>query len=165
MITYRRTMSPRVHVPLRRTALCLDCDECFEIGSHTCPACGSTTWTSLSGFLEDASSWRQARPLHGRPAEVRSHDDQRRIARQLVVVADNRASLHEYLKQAFAGNETIRVVLNRRVMQRRQLYGPYDSDRRRDDRRSPLKVDGLLRTIGWAVLRLEAPATPRASAR
>ena len=165
MITRLRTISPRVHLPLRRVALCLDCDECFEIGSHTCPACGSTTWSSLSGFLEDAPSWRTARPFNGPPAGATSHDDRRRIARQVVIVADNRVSLHEYLTRAFAGNETIRVLHNRRIMQRRQLYGPYDADRRRHDRRSSLKVDGLLRTIGWAVLRLEAPANQRASAR
>jgi hypothetical protein len=39
------------HLPLRRTALCLDCDTCFEIGPARCPACGSGTWASMARFL------------------------------------------------------------------------------------------------------------------
>jgi rRNA maturation endonuclease Nob1 len=46
-----RRLPSGVHMPLRHLALCLDCEECFEIGSNTCPACGSATWTSLSRFL------------------------------------------------------------------------------------------------------------------
>jgi len=44
------------HLPLRLLALCLDCDECFEIGNGCCPACGSSTWAPLSRFLERRSS-------------------------------------------------------------------------------------------------------------
>ena len=43
--------APRVHFPLARLALCLDCDACFEIGFEQCPACGSRTWSSLSRFI------------------------------------------------------------------------------------------------------------------
>ena len=43
---------PRFHVPLVRMVLCLDCEECFELGADECPACGSETWTPLSRFLE-----------------------------------------------------------------------------------------------------------------
>jgi len=44
---------PSIHLPLQQVALCLDCDECFEIRPEmTCPACGSATWTSLSRLLE-----------------------------------------------------------------------------------------------------------------
>jgi hypothetical protein len=32
MISRVRQLAPRVHLPLRQLALCLDCDECFEIG-------------------------------------------------------------------------------------------------------------------------------------
>ena len=41
-----------LHFPLRRVALCLDCEECFELGVSTCPACGSETWVALARFLE-----------------------------------------------------------------------------------------------------------------
>lgn len=40
------------HLPLRLLALCLDCDEGFEINNRSCPACGSNTWIPLSRFLE-----------------------------------------------------------------------------------------------------------------
>ncbi len=41
----------RVHLPLRSVALCLDCEECFELGPEECPACGGETWTPLSRVL------------------------------------------------------------------------------------------------------------------
>jgi len=43
-----------VYVPLRRLALCLDCENCFELTCGSCPACGSDTWSSLARFLEAA---------------------------------------------------------------------------------------------------------------
>jgi hypothetical protein len=41
----------QVHLPLRRVALCLDCEACFGLGQEQCPACGSKTWTPLGRFL------------------------------------------------------------------------------------------------------------------
>ncbi len=61
MISRRRMLAAKVHLPLRQLALCLDCDECFEISSPTCPACGSATWTSLSRFGSLSSSQAIAR--------------------------------------------------------------------------------------------------------
>jgi hypothetical protein len=52
MISTVRAFPARVHLPLKRVALCLDCDECFELGVGMCPACGSGTWTALGRFLE-----------------------------------------------------------------------------------------------------------------
>ena len=46
------TLRPYLHLPLKRLALCLDCEECFELGAEACPACGSGTWTTLALFLE-----------------------------------------------------------------------------------------------------------------
>jgi hypothetical protein len=40
-----------LHLPLHRMALCLDCETCFEIGSNSCPVCGSGTWASVARFL------------------------------------------------------------------------------------------------------------------
>ena len=45
------TAAPRVHIPLDRVALCLDCDACFDVEYHHCPACGSGTWSSVSRFI------------------------------------------------------------------------------------------------------------------
>lgn len=46
------TLLRHLHFPLRRVAMCLDCEECFELGVSTCPACGSQTWVALARFLE-----------------------------------------------------------------------------------------------------------------
>jgi len=48
------------HLPLRLLALCLDCDEGFEIGNGCCPACGSNTWIPLARFLERRTGDSQA---------------------------------------------------------------------------------------------------------
>lgn len=46
------TLRPRLHLPLKRVVLCLDCEVCFELGAEACPACGSGTWITLARFLE-----------------------------------------------------------------------------------------------------------------
>lgn len=46
------TLRPQLHVPLKRLALCLDCERCFELGAAACPGCGSRTWITLARFLE-----------------------------------------------------------------------------------------------------------------
>jgi hypothetical protein len=84
MISRARQLAPRAHLPLRQLALCLDWDECFEIGSPTCPACGSATWTSLSRFLTQASS---ARHPGRRGAAAERHDDPPETVLQLSIVA------------------------------------------------------------------------------
>jgi len=47
-----RNTARTFHLPLHRTVLCLDCDECFEIGAERCPVCGSAAWASVARFLE-----------------------------------------------------------------------------------------------------------------
>lgn len=42
----------RTSLPLTRIALCLDCEQCFELGRAGCPACGSETWAPVARFLE-----------------------------------------------------------------------------------------------------------------
>ena len=46
------TLRPNLYFPLRRLALCLDCEKCFELGAEACPACGSGTWITLARFLD-----------------------------------------------------------------------------------------------------------------
>ena len=161
MISRVRQLAPRAHLPLRQLALCLDCDECFGIGPETCPSCGSATWTSLSRFLAQASSARDPRR---RDAAAKRHDDPPETVRQLIIVAGDRAHLYEHLKRGFAGNGTVRVLLNRRVIARRERSGPYEAERRQADRRLPSKVDALLRAIGWAIVPLDVPEADRDSA-
>ena len=160
-----RQLAPRVHLPLQQLALCLDCDECFGIGLEMCPSCGSATWTSLSQFLGEAASSRPRRRLDGSPAAANRKAEPPERVRQLVIVARNRRHLFEYLERAFVGNETIRVVLDRRVGERRGHSGPSDVERRHGDRRSPRKIDGLLSAVGWVVVPLGVPETHRGAAR
>jgi len=165
VISWGRQLAPRVHLPLRQLALCLDCDECFEIGPETCPGCGSATWTSLSRFLGQASSSRPGRRLDGSPSAATPHTEQSERPRQLIIVARNRGDLYEYLKRGFAGNEAVRVLLNRRVVERRARSGPDEAGRRQGDRRSPRTIDGLLHEVGWVIVPLGLPETHGGSAR
>src|SRR5215470_8663267 len=59
------------HLPLRRLALCLDCETCFEIGTSSCPACGGHSWVLLSKFLNQAPlrTLSQFKPLPNNLAE------------------------------------------------------------------------------------------------
>ncbi len=118
------------------------------------PTCGSATWTSLSRFLAQASS---AHHPGRRDAAAQRHDDPPEVVRQLIIVAGNRAHLYEHLKRGFAGNGTVRVLLNRRIKARRTRSGPYEAERRQADRRLPSKVDALVRAIGWAIVPLDVP--------
>jgi len=165
MIGQVRRLAPRVYLPLRQLALCLDCDECFGLGPETCPSCGSATWTSLSRFLGQAASSRPRRRLDGSPSAATGNAEQPERVRQLVIVARNRRHLYEYLERAFAGNETIRVFLDRRVVERRAHSGAYAGERRHGERRLPGKIDGLLRALGWVIVPLGVPETHRAAAR
>lgn len=167
MITRVRKAPSAPHLPLRRLALCLDCDECFEIGATRCPACGSATWTALARFIDLAPS----DPLHqllrrgeGKD-EPKRRDQERRIARQLFIVARNRTKLYEYLRRAFAGNETVQVVLDRRTGERRQRSAPSGPDRRRTDRRAHLDTENLLRALGWAIVLVDLTQPRRGAHR
>jgi len=75
--------SPRRHLPLRQAALCLDCEECFELGTAACPVCGSETWTLLTRFL--GLQYTAARPGLRRPPdfEERSWSSQPGAGREL----------------------------------------------------------------------------------
>jgi hypothetical protein len=137
--------APGMHLPLRHLVLCLDCDECFGAGHERCPACGSGTGVSLSRFLEQASQ----------PEKLR----------QLIIVARNREHLYEHLKRAFAGNETVRVLLDRRLVERPERAGSDGAERGQDDRRSASTIAGLLRTIGWVIVPLGVRENHRGSAR
>ena len=165
MSSRARQLAPRVHLPLRQLALCLDCDEGFGIGLETCPSCGSATWTSLSRFLGAAASSRPQRRLDDSSSVVNDNAKQPERVRQCVIVARNRRHLYEYLERAFAGNETIRVCLDRRVVERRAHSGSHAVERRHGDRRLPGKIGGLLRALGWVIVPLGIPETHRGAAR
>jgi hypothetical protein len=137
MINTKRKPVPRMHLPLRRLALCLDCDECFEI-TDACPACGSETWTSLGRFLEWNSPDNVSRLLGGADS-----------GRHLIVVSRDRLRLYEQLRRALSGTPTFQVVLDRRQGERRRGNAGTATERRRRDRRAARSGSSTLR---WSVL-------------
>jgi len=161
MIKAARSITRSVHWPLRRLALCLDCDACFELGPNRCPACSSETWTTLSRFLEIVSPERVARSAMraDRPAPRQRQED-RQVSRHLFIVARDRILLYEQLRRAFAGNQSDQVLLDRRDRERRQGKGEPAIERRRGDRRVRLGIDAQLRAIGWSLVVLGLARIP-----
>ena len=148
--------SPGIHLPLRNLALCLDCDECFALGYADCPACGSRTWTPAARFLELGASPRAPRGGESaRRMPSRRAAEDLAIAKHLLVVARHRRELFEQVKRAFAGHESVEVILDRRAGERRQRKGASALDRRRRNRRSRSVIDEQLRTIGWSLVLLD----------
>jgi hypothetical protein len=141
--------------------LCVDCEVCFEIGGTTCPACGSSIWVPLARFLEAANSLRRSADATKLPSNRRPG------ARQLLIVAKNRLKLYQYMRRAFQGNETVRVLLDQRTGERRRASGsaPETSERRKADRRRAVHVDDLLRVLGWAIVLQDHPENRRPSSR
>lgn len=153
-----RTRGAMGHLPLRRVMLCVDCEECFEIGATNCPACGSNIWVPLARFLEAANRLRKSADA------AKLSPNRRPSGRQLLIVARNRVKLYQYMRRAFQGNETVRVLLDQRSEDRRRATGSVDAERRRGDRRRATHVDDLLRVLGWAIV-LQDPEMKRSNSR
>ena len=151
-----RSAALALHLPLRRLALCLDCEACFDIGAPSCPACSADTWIPLAGFFDQ-------RPLSPLPQSHRSlksrQENPKAVAKQLLIVARDRGKLYGYLRRAFAGNPTVEVVVDRRRTERRRIDQPKALERRRGDRRLILDIDDQLRALGWAVVQLDVIRT------
>jgi hypothetical protein len=154
--------APGLHLPLRNLALCLDCDECFALGYADCPACGSRTWTPAARFLELVSEAGAPRVKEGsRKASSRRAAEDLALAKHLLIVASHRRELYEQVKRAFAGHESVEVILDRRAGERRQRKGAPALEKRRRDRRSRSVIDEQLRTIGWSLVLLDLAKSKR----
>lgn len=163
--THTRSTALSLHLPLRRLALCVDCEACFDIGMPSCPGCGGDSWVLLTKFL-DQRPLRVLPQFHPFPkswteGSKRRDDTDGRAAKQILVVARDRQKLYEYARRAFAGNPTVEVVLDRRRGERRTADRRRTPDRRRGDRRLTLEVEDHLRTLGWAIVRLDVFRTLR----
>jgi hypothetical protein len=133
-MTTRTRARSGLHLPLRRLALCLDCDETVEIGLEACPICGSETRAPPARFLEIAP----AGPLHrlvgglsGGRAASKWRIEGRHAAPSLLLVARVRPGLYAQLERALAGDPAVQVLLDRRVRERRQSRGSRLVERRR----------------------------------
>jgi hypothetical protein len=173
-IRHTRSTTLALHLPLRRLALCLDCEACFEIGASSCPACGGDTWVLPAKFLDQGTLkvLPQFQPFPKSWTEGGKHRDDttaRQAVKQILVVQRDRQKLYEYAKRAFSGNASVEVVLDRRRSERRRSGDRSGSpERRRGDRRLMNEIDNHLRALGWAVVRLDVFRTlglPLRSAR
>lgn len=155
MIQRRRGPAARVqlHLPLRRLALCLDCDECFEVGDDPCPACGNAAWAPLARFFDEEPSGELVTRLA--PANPR----------HLIIVAAGRVKLYDHLRRAFAGNDAVQVLLDRRVGERRRATQSRGPERRQSDRRVTPAIADQLKAIGWAVVPARRGTSGRRPAR
>ncbi len=91
---------------------------------------------------------------------VRTLDERPGGSRQLIVVAPDREHLYTFFKRAFEGNATVQIIRDRRV-ERPATPEPQDSGVRPRNRRSLQRTDGLLRAIGWTIVRLRGPKIRR----
>ena len=71
---------------------------------------------------------------------------------EIFVVARYNPQLYDYLQRAFSHEERIRIIMDRRVGERRQRGDTPPSDRRQSDRRRHQEVDVNLRERGVVIL-------------
>jgi hypothetical protein len=76
------------------------------------------------------------------------------MARTLYVIARRDPELYQYLRERFASDLAVDVVLDRRLTERRQRYIPRQSERRRIDRRRRPEVDAELQSRSHAIVTL-----------
>ena len=73
----------------------------------------------------------------------------------LLIVARGQPSLYEYLRDDFATDPDVQVLMDRRHGERRRADEPFAAERRRRDRRTRAPLDDKLGSIGFAVVRVE----------
>jgi hypothetical protein len=76
------------------------------------------------------------------------------MGRTVYVVARDHPELYAYLRDRFTvdGEAEVEVILDRRVVARRQRHMPYSPERRRADRRSRPHVDSELEVRSHSVI-------------
>jgi hypothetical protein len=70
----------------------------------------------------------------------------------LVVVSGSDATFWKFVKAAFAGSESVRVILDRRSGDRRRGARGVGANRRNGERRDRLLIGEQLRAHGWALV-------------
>jgi hypothetical protein len=79
---------------------------------------------------------------------------ERKKPRTLFVVSRYHAELYRYLKERFAGDSAVIIILDRRVAERRRLRRTVAAERRRGERRSRPDVDAELQQRSHAIITL-----------
>jgi hypothetical protein len=74
------------------------------------------------------------------------------MGRTLFIVSRQHPDLYAYLRERFAADTAVEVILDRRVGQRRQRHAVTPVDRRRADRRTRPEVEVELQTRSHAII-------------
>lgn len=72
----------------------------------------------------------------------------------LFIIARHRHDLYASLARTFETDDTVRVILDRRVGEQRQRHEPPVIEHRQGERRARPEVDTHLRSRGWALISL-----------
>jgi hypothetical protein len=79
-----------------------------------------------------------------------------KVRRLVFIVAPGQQELYASLNRTFAGDDTVRVVLDRRRGERRRTPAATAAERRQRDRRKDARIDRQLRERGYAVVGVTA---------
>jgi hypothetical protein len=71
---------------------------------------------------------------------------------EIFIVARYNPQLYDYLQREFSHEERIRIIMDRRVAERRQEAVPASGERRQSARRRHQDVDANLRERGFVIL-------------
>lgn len=74
------------------------------------------------------------------------------MGRNVFVVSRRHPDLYEYLRERFASDQAVEVILDRRVGQRRGSQKAHETERRRADRRRRPEVELELQTRSHAII-------------
>jgi hypothetical protein len=74
------------------------------------------------------------------------------MARHLFIVSRHHLELYNYLRERFASDTNVEVILDRRVGQRRERVSHVASERRRHERRRRPEADAELMTHSHVIL-------------
>jgi hypothetical protein len=108
--------------------------------------------TSRIGSLGGGGRMKRRRQ---QPPRVPAADSpERKKARTLFVVSRYHAELYRYLKERFAGDGAVMIILDRRVAERRRVRQVIAVDRRRRERRSRPDIDAELQQRSHAIITL-----------
>jgi hypothetical protein len=78
-----------------------------------------------------------------------------RSQRMLLVVSRDQVSLYSQLVREFADKDNIRIIMDRRVGDRRVRPVAPAVNRRGPDRRVRAHTDSQLRALGWSIIRFD----------
>jgi hypothetical protein len=78
------------------------------------------------------------------------------VIAHLFIVSRLEPQLFEYLSREFASEDDVKVIVDRRVGERRRNAGARDIERRQGDRRTLAHVPHQVSSLGYAFVRVDA---------